>query len=99
MNTIKNSDIYIEVELLGNTLHIREEEIYEARIAAESDPKRQKAMRSFRAMGNELGNQMGIVWAMHDLYKAETLEDILSVQKQLQAYEKLQNERMAELAA
>lgn len=97
MNDIKTSDLYIQVELLGNTLHIREEEVYEARIQAESDLKRQKEMRSYRAMGNELGNQMGIVWAMHDLYKAQTEADILKVKQKLEAYEMAQNDRLAQL--
>ena len=98
-NDIKTSDLYIEVELYGNTLHAAEETIYEACIQAEPDPKRQQQMRSYRAMGNELGHQMGIVWAMHELYRAQTEADILEVKTKLENYETLQNERMARLAS
>lgn len=94
---IKTSDLYIEVELLGNTLHIGEAKVYDARIEAETDPRRQKEMRSRRASGYELGNQMGIVWAMHELYRAQTEADILKVKQQLENYKASQERELAEL--
>ena len=77
-------DLYEETELLGNLLYYREEEIYKEKIEQEPDPKRQKEMRTRAASGFELGLQMGIVWQMHDLYKAKTIQDIEAVKTYFQ---------------
>lgn len=94
---IKTSDLYIEVELLGNVLHAGEAKVYQARIDSETDRKRQQDMRNRQASGYELGNQMGIVWAMHELYRAKTEADILKVKEQLENYKASQDANLAEL--
>lgn len=99
MQNVKETDLYLQVELQGNALHIGEERVYDLRVEAETDKTRQKEMKSRKAMGAELGNQMGIVWAMHELYRAESVEDILAVKVKLDRYQELQEENLAKLTS
>ena len=100
MTTKTFDETYLELELFGNTLYYKEEDIYKMRIEAETDPKRQREMRSHLIMAGEVGNMTGIVWTMNDLYRAKKNQDMDALDKvrdSLNNYAEAQTKKLAEL--
>jgi len=89
-NTTKTEtfkDRYERLEWLLNLLHHKIGKVYDMQVLAEQDPQRRKDMESYKALGNEVGNQMGIVWTLHELYRAKTDEELDNIQKVYEAYQ------------
>ena len=100
MTTKTFDELYLELELFGNTLYYKEEDIYKMRIEAETDPKRQREMSSYLIRAGEVGNMTGIVWTMHDLYRAKKNQDMEALDEVRQSfnnYADLQLKKLVEL--
>lgn len=80
-------DRYERLEWLLNLLYQKIEKVYDMEVLAEENLERQKDMKSYKALGNEVGNQTGIVWTLHDLYKAKTDKDLDEVERFYTAYQ------------